>query len=316
MRYHALLCTRDEDDIIAESLTHFLTWADTVFVLDSGSVDQTPEILRDFASKDQRVRLIPREPFWFSDQMRGYLFSLIRKDMEDGDWFLRTDTDEFYHVTPPQFVERYLRPGETCAYHQYFDFRLTVPEANALSTSASINAERMKTVSERRRFYIPSLYSEPRMCRYRKNMSWPSSHTFPINAGFVAAKRIPIRHYPNRDPKQMKKRVRLRTKMIEANVNQGKYTVVHHWREENWTSHLIDSKDARLKFWEPGTDLPDVNDTSHLGPSSKRLFQKFYHRFFVRMADRLRGTTTDAFEISLIPEATQQQLAQALMDDA
>jgi len=54
-RFHALLPVRDEADIVGQSLRHLLTWADAVYVFDTGSVDETWEIVQDFAGKDRRV---------------------------------------------------------------------------------------------------------------------------------------------------------------------------------------------------------------------------------------------------------------------
>ena len=62
MRFHALLPVRDEADIIGQCLRHLLTWADAVHVFDTGSVDDTWEIVGDLASRDERVRLLGRDP--------------------------------------------------------------------------------------------------------------------------------------------------------------------------------------------------------------------------------------------------------------
>lgn len=55
LRFHALLQVQDEADIIGRSLRHMLTWADAIYVFDAGSVDDTWEIVQNFARKDPRV---------------------------------------------------------------------------------------------------------------------------------------------------------------------------------------------------------------------------------------------------------------------
>lgn len=97
MKFHTLLPVRDEADIIAQCLQHLLTWTDSIYVFDTGSVDDTWEIVQDFASKDKRIIPIKKEPVYFSDtKLRGYIFNVARQKMNDGDWFLRTEypTDE------------------------------------------------------------------------------------------------------------------------------------------------------------------------------------------------------------------------------
>ncbi len=109
-QFHALLPVRDEADIIGQSLRHMLTWADAIYVFDTGSVDETWEIVQDFARKDRRVKPLRRDVVYFSDTVvRGWIFHQARKNMRNGDWFLRVDADEFYHIPPPEFVKTRLR---------------------------------------------------------------------------------------------------------------------------------------------------------------------------------------------------------------
>ena len=61
MRYHGIMVLRDEGDIIAHTLTHLLTWVDSLHVLDTGSTDDTWDIVNDFARRDSRVRPVGRD---------------------------------------------------------------------------------------------------------------------------------------------------------------------------------------------------------------------------------------------------------------
>src|SRR5262245_55687614 len=118
MRFHTLLPVRDEADIVDQCLRAILAWADGVYVFDTGSVDETWEIVQAIAANDERVKPMRKDPVFFSEtRLRGWMFHHARPDMEEGDWFLRVDADEFHHMPPPQFVvERMLR-HETIAYH-------------------------------------------------------------------------------------------------------------------------------------------------------------------------------------------------------
>jgi len=312
MKFHAILCVRDEDDVIEESLNGFITWADEIHVFDSGSVDRTWEIVQEVALKEPRVRPVERREIWFSDQFRGYCFDRVRERFDDDDWIARVDSDEFYHIPPPQFIKEYVSRYESCIYHQYYDFRLTVGEAARLSSLSNIEEERKYPVHLRRRFYTTGTYSEPRLCRYRSRMSWPSSHTFPVNAGIVARARIPIRHYPNRDPHQMQKRVRLRSAMIGAGVNKGRFTEVHHWRESDWRTHLIDDQSPLLRRFSEGDVLPVPISGDHLPSLGKRLLLRLFYRVGVRILDQARFASSRVYQAEELDSNERAEFRKAL----
>jgi hypothetical protein len=74
-KFHALLVVRDEVDIVEESLSHLSTWADAVYVFDTGSVDGTWESVQSVAEKNAKIHPIARKPVYFSlSKVRSYLF--------------------------------------------------------------------------------------------------------------------------------------------------------------------------------------------------------------------------------------------------
>ena len=276
-RFIALLPVRDEGDIIHESLVHALGWADRIIVYDTGSVDDTYDIVEDMAKADDRIFPIGSEPVYFNEnRVRGLLFNAARSELKDGDWFLRIDADEFHHVSPKDFVKTRLKPSEGVVYHQYYDFQLTFSEAEVLKTEDAIAVERLKPMADRRHNYTVSLYAEPRMCRYRSSMRWPVDVSFPYNAGLVAQERLPIRHYPHRDPHQLERRCKLRAIMMADHENRGNWSKpdAHHWSVEDWRSFLVEDEKPALQRWKPGTELPEVHQTNHLATSRRRLTQR------------------------------------------
>ena len=115
-------------------------------------------------------------------------------------------------------------------------FRLTTKEVEDYETGKIVlAADRRRPVSDRRRYYKIPDYAEPRMFRYRESMKWPASRTIPFNAGCPARERIPIRHYPHRDPEQMRKRYRLRAAMMKLNAGAGP-----HWKLEDWQKDVLE----------------------------------------------------------------------------
>jgi glycosyltransferase involved in cell wall biosynthesis len=315
MAFHALLPVRDEADIIGQCLNHALTWADTISVFDSGSVDDTWEIVLDLAGRNKRIKPVRKQPVYFSEtRLRAFIFDCARPTMRDGDWFLRMDADEFHHVTPPQFVRDHLRAQETIVYHQYYDFRLLQSEADAWNRGEENLADRCRPIEERRRHFTPSVYSEPRLCRYRSTMRWPETVSFPYNAGFVARERLPIRHYPHRDPVQLERRCRLRAIMLSDKENRKHWTQpeLHHWAEQEWQKFITPDNEPGLLHWKPGTELPVFAQTNHLRPLHIRFMQRMMHLSLLPFLDRRRASFPGESALQLIDPAIQARLQEEL----
>jgi glycosyltransferase involved in cell wall biosynthesis len=310
MKFVALLPVRDEADIISQCLDCLLTWADEVFVFDTGSIDDTWEIVQDFATRDKRIKIVGSEPVYFNECLvRGLLFARAREGLRDGDWFLRVDADEFHHITPREFARNRLSRHEGVVYHQYYDFCVTAREVAGWVQGAETLADRSHPIEKRRRYFIPSVYAEPRMCRYRNSMRWPETVSFPHNAGFVARKRIPIRHYPNRDPVQMARRCLLRGAMMANRENHTHWrnAPTHHWTESNWQKFVVADDDIRLQYWQAGGPLPELSQTNHLGSPAKRLARfAFHYAGLPALLDGLRqGWAKDAFPRPIEPQVVQ-----------
>ena len=286
MRFHVLLPVRDEADIIAQSLQHLLLWADAVYVFDTGSLDETWDLVHEFASIDQRVIPLKKESVFFSDKrLRGWIFDQARRRMRAGDWFVRADADEFHHVLPPEFVRTRMRRHETVACHQYYDFRLTYSEAKVWERGKETWADRKRPIEERRRWFTIGSYTEPRLCRYRESMQWPEAVSFPYNAGYVATTRLPIRHYPHRDPAQLARRCRLRAMMMADPDN----VCNRHWAEADWRRQVVPDDLPGLQYWQPGTELPDPHFTNHVALMPKRTLQRVVHAWCLPLLDYFRA---------------------------
>ena len=311
MRFHAILFVRDEEDIIAECLQHNSKWCDHIYVFDTGSTDHTWEIVNECAHELPQVKPVRKEPIWFNDALRAMVFEEFRHESDDGDWWIRLDADEFYHVSPREFVQE-LAPHESAIFHAYYNFVLTVEEAEGLSDYSRLMAERQQSIQQRRRYYIKSFeYSEPRFFRYRKSMQWNPNTFGPYNAGFVARKRIPIRHYKDRDPLQMELRYHLRQIMLSK--MGGMYNIsVHSWAVNDWRQQLVSLSDPRLRQWNPPVDdLPKCTLTNHLPGRGKRAAQWFIHRFFLPLLDSTRLSYPNDFRPKPIPDDIQAKLKAA-----
>ena len=239
MRFHCVMVARDEGDVIEETLQQLLTWADGVYILDLCSTDDTWDCVMDLSRRDKRIVPWKQEALKFNDPLRGYVFDQFRDRFDPGDWVLRADADEIYHVPPPQFVREHVRPLDSAVWLAWYYFRLTQQEvADYESGKVDIKTDRQRSITDRRRHYKISEYPEPRMFKYRRSMKWPHNSSFPINAGFISRARIPIRHYPHRDPLQMQARFRLRNTMMSIQT-QGLF---NHWTLKDWRAELVDEQ--------------------------------------------------------------------------
>jgi hypothetical protein len=238
--------------------------------------------------------------------------------MRDGDWVVRVDADEFHHLLPPIFVRECMRSCETAAYHQYYDFCLTASEVRGWSVGLEGLADRARPIGERRRWFTISSYSEPRLCRYRSSMRWAPGCSFPFNAGFVAKARLPIRHYPHRDPVQMERRCRLRAAMMADAVNSVDWVRpdLHHWSEGDWRSFVVPNSLPGLMHWDPGTPLPQVNDPGHVSHWPKRTLQRIAHGALLPVLDRCRPTWPAGIQPRPLPGELAKRLTVALGDGA
>ena len=153
------------------------------------------------------------------------------------------------------------------------------------------------------------------MFRYRHSMRWPHNASFPFNAGFVSGQRIPIRHYPHRDPRQMEMRFRLRTAMMKLKAHAG-----GHWNLEDWRQELVDSAGISasgrtkvglnilnsidtgpLLYWKPGTPLPEQPLHNHLPSPLTRLQQRLVHPLLLPILDRRRPAYDSSYQPVPIP---------------
>lgn len=300
MRIHAISLIRDEADIVAQVLRDAATWCDHIYVYDTGSTDGSWEIVQELARDLKQIVPYKRENVWFDDGLGSVVFNHYRSEAEDGDWFVRLNADEFYPVRPNHFIKERLRQIESIIYNQVYEFKLTFEEVEGYSSEASIIADRQRPIQERRRFFIPLRYSEPRLFRYRRGMCWLPTLPGPFNSGFVARERIPVQHYPHRDPIQMRRRFHLRN-IMRRDIRLRNPSAIAHWDITNWEEELVKSADERLMLWRPNSPLPSIQWLNHIAPSWKRSLQWMLYRTCVRAFDALRPAFPRQFAPAPLP---------------
>ena len=298
MKFHGILVVRDEADIIEHTLRHLDSWCDGVYVYDTGSIDGTWDIVQEASSVLTSVRPIERAEVQFDDTIRAYVFDRVRDRFEDGDWVLRLDGDEFYEIPPPAFVRRYVGAQETAVYNQTYEFRFT--EEDLKDWREQRDGHRPAT--ERLEYFERLEWAEPRMFRYRDSMAWPEDTYGPINAGYVARCRIPVRHYPHRSPRQMHRRCVLRSFIANETDDVG-----GHWKEDMWHDLVADDIDA-LRRWTADTKFSVPCEGRHTASPSKRVLKYVLHQFLVWGVDRLRRSFPEDYAPAPLPDGFQDRL--------
>ena len=259
MAFHAVMVVRDEGDIIAQVLAHLLTWVDSLHVYDTGSGDGTWEIVRACAARERRAVALGSERVVFRNGLRAMVFDRARGAFRDGDWVARVDADEFYHVSPRDFVAGRVGRGEGRVFAQMYDFVLSRAEVRDWEEGRESVRDRSRPIEERRRRYVVQEFPEPRLFRYRRGMKWPAGSPVPRCGGLPAEARIPVRHYRWRDPLQAAARCELRRAMKRGGADTGP-----HWELRDWKEWIANDEDPRLLWHVPGAALPDPGLRNHL----------------------------------------------------
>jgi glycosyltransferase involved in cell wall biosynthesis len=307
MRFHGILVVRDEEDIIDQSLSHFTDWCDNIYIYDTGSVDNTWEIVSEYSSETDEIIAFRKKNVIFEDWIRGIVFDRYRHKSSKGDWWIRLDADEFYHIPPPDFVRKHVDSHESLIFNQTYEFHLTEDDVEAWKQGAESISDRRKPIEDRRRYYVPLEYAEPRMFQYRPSMKWPASAVFPFYSGFPAQKRIPIRHYPHRDPLQLKKRTILRS--VGARVRDD--MDVKHWKINDWHELVVNKDKQNLQYWEPNSDLPELNWKNHMPNELRKFAMRIVYSGPVQIMDKFRSGFDESKTATKFPSDAQEEIVQA-----
>jgi glycosyltransferase involved in cell wall biosynthesis len=99
LRVAAIMMVRNESHVILTCVGHLLTLGvERVYVVDNGSTDETPELLRNAAALTGRLVLSTDHGEFRQDEV---LTALARRAAAEGaDWILPVDADEFLWLRP------------------------------------------------------------------------------------------------------------------------------------------------------------------------------------------------------------------------
>ncbi len=244
-----IMLSKNEADIIGASIEDALRWSDAVIVYDSMSTDGTWEIVQELATRDSRVIPWKRHDQPFRDGLRGEVYQAFRALAGENDWWCRLDSDEFYVDDPRVFL------GEVSRRHHVvwslpIEYFITRQDLAAIDFSAPF-----EVIRDSLKYYKVHT-SEARFFRHRAKLEWPLADPWPRHMGVSAPKRIRLKHYRYRSPKQIQMRLDVRR---EARARGFK----------GWIS--ASQEDWRVKiFSEKGCFLDDGSGNFHVDESILR----------------------------------------------
>lgn len=128
------------------------------------------------------------------------------------------------------------------------------------------------------------------MFQFRPSMQWGCRCAYPWNMGYVARERIPIRHYPHRDPLSLQTRLILRNHLFL--LSQENWS---HWAIKDWRHYIADEKKPDIFYWAKDAELPDLHCEDHIHGPMIRAAQWIAHRMFLPILDFSRPRFPAAF---------------------
>ena len=302
LRTHAIMVVRDECDIIEECVEHIMSWATSLTILDTGSVDGTWEALGVLANADSRIDLMPRQSLFFEQRVRSMVFARARAKMRSGDWFVRADADEFYPVPPPEFIKEYARRTDGHVIRRAYDVQI---RRSDLERFARYDETERAGFWKSLEYCIENDYHvEPRIFRYRNTMKWSSANNAPFHAGPPCSERIVIQHYQHRNPVQIIKRVALRTVLARMRRKIGD-TSGSHWDDYSLDNIVVDDNDPRL--------LPLIEAVRDADRNAPRPVSRKKRIAYLPIARQLVDLTRPGYQgdtdFSEMPEDAERQIS-------
>jgi glycosyltransferase involved in cell wall biosynthesis len=308
VKIHCLCIVKDEEDILGEVIEDASRWADNIFIADNGSEDKTLDVIHEMELRFPQVTFlgILEEPF--TNEIRGKMFNMVKSVSELGDWWCRLDADEIYIDNPRRFLAEL--PGYVdVVISSAFNFYFTDKDLEKYNE----NPEYFLSfpVGQRMRYYSNN-WSEYRFVKHTRAFDWPPCRGWPRNLYCRAKKRIRLRHYPDRSPCQIVRRLEIRRKAIEE---AGGRVFVHHMtaaqrlrfhgpRDGDFHAHKINNeqtldfrervrKSSELDFWNDGELIsrPNLLPDYIMRP-------KFVPPLVWRMAIRLKRIVQPVFRMA------------------
>lgn len=108
MKISAAMIVKNESRCIIRCLNNLIDIVDEIAVVDTGSTDNTIELIKEFSRKQPKVHLYDFE--WIDDFAAARNFSLSKVT---GDWIIAMDADEYFHDEDKFKIREYCAKAST-----------------------------------------------------------------------------------------------------------------------------------------------------------------------------------------------------------
>jgi glycosyltransferase involved in cell wall biosynthesis len=235
VKVYGLCVVKNEDDIIAQTLTFATRYCDRIFVLDNGSTDETWRIVQALGSRNAAIVPFRRTDEPFQRGLRGTVYNAVRNQLSHDDWWLVLDADEFLAEDPRPIIDAADAAGADTINTWQVQFYFTDCDLQSWEQGQD---SRDTPIFDRRRHYVID-WQEPRLFRNDPRRDWDGnvSRGLPQWLTRLHKRRILNRHYQYRDPVQIDKRLRLR---------YGHPTCFSHVRSADWRSVIRSSRELSV----------------------------------------------------------------------
>lgn len=206
MKVNAICMVKNEADIVLEALENALTFCHRIYVFDNGSTDGTSELLDAFIEQNPRVVLAQRSDELFKNQLRNRVYNKYHHLYSDDDWWYILDADELLAHDPREMLKKAAQRGYDCMRAWQAQFYLTEKDLEQFDTE-----DKNLPVAQRRCHYRIN-WREPRFFKNSQQQQWSEaiSGRIPPFCGKYDYRSPIIRHYAQRDPEQIRQRVKIR----------------------------------------------------------------------------------------------------------
>lgn len=267
MKIYAICVLKNEEDIILYTIKNALRYADKIIVFDNGSTDNTWELITSI--RNPKVIPFKKEDKPYSDGLRAEIFDEFKNELQDEDWWVIQDADEFFVHNPRHFIS-----NQNGYFHHIngkkidFSFDFNQIESIDFTEDFSKDLQYFK-------YYTPEAWSEPRAIKHRTSLKWNAEKIWPKYMGLVCDNAIWIKHFPLRSLTQIRKRWKTRMEVKEKGGQS--FT---HWETRNWQEYYsrkclnirkVSNEEEVFKF------VPFANDYKQ--GTIKRYTKLLLHKF-------------------------------------
>ena len=233
---------KNEEDIIADSVTHAAQFCHKVFVVDNASTDRTWDVVNGLELEN--VVPVCSRDFVFRDYLRLRFMDAKKEELGINNWWYIFDADEFLLEDPFEAIAQAETENTDCIAVEMINFYLTKEEVRRMQKSGR------KETWRDRKWYIPNGSGKVEFFKNTRYLDYGVYDFIPSGVLKECSRRLLLKHYPYRSLAQLEKRVHTRYGNPEFESEYRRGTEI-----ENYT--IDPDAFPELRRWdeEKGVDL-------------------------------------------------------------